>query len=205
MNDRLEIASRILAGLTSREYLFNDAPSDALRYADALIAAAGDGGVSEKPTSHSEPIKGRMGGSYYDYVLMEGERRVIAMNIKDGIYIVNDKKVTPLEFRTILLNAMDMLSSSTSEIPNNSEPVETIKSDWSLRKFFESERKRYALDIVILTIEEQDEICDLVEKHYKPSVPSAQEINKFLLNEGLEHNIDRARRMHKWLTERAKQ
>jgi hypothetical protein len=154
MNDRLEIATAAMRELLRRAkkpFTFQEIAHDALGYADALIAAAGEG----------------------------WER-------------------TDIELKP-------------AEPPI--EPVETIKSDWSLRGYFATMREtsmRFIGDnTVALDKDQQDAICDLVEKFYgypKPSVPRVEEIDNALRDTGWgimsNHRVVLAEKLHAWLTER---
>jgi hypothetical protein len=141
MNDRLEIATAAMRELLKRAkkpFTFQEIAHDALGYADALIAAAGEGwertDIELKPAE--PPIK----------------------------------------------------------------PVETIKSDWSIRKFFKDLRKLRGENVLILDREQQINICDLVEKFYgKPSVPSVEEMERWSANK--DHTWT-WKALHAWLTER---
>lgn len=92
-----------------------------------------------------------------------------------------------------------------SEKPtSHSEP---IKSDWSIRSFFEGLRQFRPQGNVMITREQQDELCDLVEKHYgypKPSVPRVGELKDWIYDnvKGNIDSIQAAEDLHAWLTER---
>lgn len=208
MNARLQIAAMAMQTLLKRAkkpFTFQEIAHDALGYADALIDAAWEGGMSEKPTSHSAPSI----NPYTDFKPCpncNGTGRVY-----DGGNTTGDI-VCPICWGAGILHVMPPLS--TSEIQNHSEPVETIKSDWSIRSCFEGMRqdRNYHLELgdIRIPMEVQDEICDLVERFYRrptplPSVEEMlNEINRIGKDvDGFGTIADVIKHLHRWLTERA--